>query len=290
MQQAGVVAGSDAGTGEAPVFEEYVAARGRALWRTAWLLTGDAHKAEDLVQTALVKCWRRWDSIADDGAVDGYVRRALLTTYTDWWRRKWTGEVPTETLPEVVAAGTDLAVRQDVVVALGRLPRGQRAVVVLRFYEDLTEAQTAAALGITVGTVKSQTVSCAAQPPGIWTVVGGGVMSEERLKDLLQRAVPEAPEIRADGVAERAAVVRRRQVVAGGAALAVVAAAVLGGLALRDGGDAESQVAERHPDDADPGAPRRTTCRCARNAPRIPDGNKQVPDLGDVSPFAPART
>jgi RNA polymerase sigma-70 factor (sigma-E family) len=153
MQQAGFVAP----TGEAPAFEEYVAARGRALWRTAWLLTGDAHKAEDLVQTALVKCWRRWDSIAGDGAVDGYVRRALVTTYTDWWRRKWTGEVPTEVLPEVAAAGADLAVRRDVVVALASLPRGQRAVVVLRFYEDLTEAQTAAALGISVGTVKSQT-------------------------------------------------------------------------------------------------------------------------------------
>jgi RNA polymerase sigma-70 factor (sigma-E family) len=152
MQHAGTVAP----TGEAPAFEEYVAARGRALWRIAWLLTGDAHKAEDLVQTTLVKCWRRWDSIAGE-SVDGYVRKAMVTTYTDWWRRKWTGEVPTEVLPEVVTDGADLAVRQDVVAALGRLPRGQRAVVVLRFYEDLTEAQTAAALGITVGTVKSQT-------------------------------------------------------------------------------------------------------------------------------------
>ncbi len=152
MQQAGTVARVDG----APAFEEYVAARGRALWRTAWLLTGDAHKAEDLVQTALVKCWRRWDSIAGD-TVDGYVRKALVTTYTDWWRRKWTGEVPTETLPDVPAPGPDVAVRQDVLAALGQLPRGQRAVVVLRYYEDLTEAQTAAALGITVGTVKSQT-------------------------------------------------------------------------------------------------------------------------------------
>lgn len=152
MQQADTVTP----TGRAPDFEEYVAARGRALWRTAWLLTGDAHRAEDLVQTALVKCWRRWDAIAGD-TVDGYVRRALVTTYTDWWRRRWNGEVPTEVLPEIEAAAPDLAVRHDVVAALARLPRGQRAVVVLRFYEDLTEAQTAAALGITVGTVKSQT-------------------------------------------------------------------------------------------------------------------------------------
>lgn len=152
MQQAGAMARVDT----APAFDDYVAARGPALWRTAWLLTGDAHKAEDLVQTALVKCWRRWDSIAGD-TVDGYVRKAILSTYTDWWRRKWTGEVPTQTVPERVTADPDASVRQDVVAALARLPRGQRAVVVLRFYEDLTEAQTAAALGITVGTEKSQT-------------------------------------------------------------------------------------------------------------------------------------
>lgn len=145
----------------APSFEEYVAARGQALWRSAWLLTGDAHRAEDLVQTALITCWRRWDRIARNGAVDGYVRRVLVTTYTDWWRRRWTGEVPTEVLPEVVAevAGDRALVegRHDVLAALATLPRGQRAVVVLRFYDDLTEVQTAAALGVTVGTVKSQT-------------------------------------------------------------------------------------------------------------------------------------
>ena len=141
----------------APTFEEYVAARGRALWRSAWLLTGDAHLADDLVQTALVKCWRRWNRIARDGAVDGYVRRVLVTTYVDGRRRRWTGEVPTETLPESARRDPDAAVRQDVVAALATLPRGQRAVVVLRFYDDLTEAQTAAALGISVGTVKSQT-------------------------------------------------------------------------------------------------------------------------------------
>lgn len=141
----------------AQTFEEYVAVRGPALWRSAWLLTGDAQRAEDLVQTALVKCWPRWDRIAADGAVDGYVRRALVTTYTDWRRRRWTGEVPTSELPDIGRPGEDLAIRQDVLAALARLPRGQRAVVVLRFYDDLTEAQTAAALGITVGTVKSQT-------------------------------------------------------------------------------------------------------------------------------------
>lgn len=139
-------------------FEEFVASRGRDLWRTAWLLTGDAHKAEDLVQTALLKCWRRWPSIADDGAVEAYVRRTLVTTYTDWWRRKWNAERPTGTIPEG-AVGPDGTVdeRRDTLAALATLPRGQRAVLVLRFYEDLTEAQTAEVLGVTVGTVKSQT-------------------------------------------------------------------------------------------------------------------------------------
>jgi len=141
----------------AVTFEEFVASRGRDLWRTAWLLTGDAHKAEDLVQTALMKCWRRWSSIADDGAVEAYVRRTMVTTYTDWWRRKWNAERPTEVLPDVNQVDGDPGLRQDTLVALATLPRGQRAVVVLRFYEDLTEAQTAEVLGISVGTVKSQT-------------------------------------------------------------------------------------------------------------------------------------
>lgn len=143
----------------APTFEEYVAARGRALWRTAWLLTGDAHRAEDLVQTALARCWSRWDTIARDGSVDGYVRQVLVTTWTDWRRRRWSGEVPTAHLPDSAGASDPAltAVRHDVLIALAALPRGQRAVVVLRYYDDLTEVETAAALGISVGTVKSQT-------------------------------------------------------------------------------------------------------------------------------------
>jgi RNA polymerase sigma-70 factor (sigma-E family) len=144
--------------GPAPTFEEFVASRGRDLWRTAWLLTGDTHKAEDLVQTTLAKCWAKWPSLARDGSAEAYVRRAMLNTYTDWWRRRWNGERPTEVLPEH-AARIDGSVdeRRDTLAALAALPRGQRAVLVLRFYEDLTEAQTAEVLGVTVGTVKSQT-------------------------------------------------------------------------------------------------------------------------------------
>jgi RNA polymerase sigma-70 factor (sigma-E family) len=142
-------------------FEEFVAARSTALWRSAYLLTGDPHKAEDLLQTALVKAWRRWDSITRREAAESYVRAAIATTYTDWWRRRWNGEVPTDDLPDAAAPGggeaAGVEVRRDVLLALARLPRGQRAVVVLRFFDDLTEQQTAAALGVSIGTVKSQT-------------------------------------------------------------------------------------------------------------------------------------
>lgn len=140
-------------------FEEFVAARSGSLWRSAWLLTGDAHKAEDLLQTALLKAWRHWPTIARDGAVEAYVRRALITTYTDWWRRKWRAEVPSSSLPDLVGSSEaeQIAERFDVLAALARLSRGQRAVVVLRYFDDLTEQQTAEALGCSIGTVKSQT-------------------------------------------------------------------------------------------------------------------------------------
>jgi RNA polymerase sigma-70 factor (sigma-E family) len=136
-------------------FEEFVAARSAALWRSAYLLTGDRQKAEDLLQTALVKAWRRWGSVERPEA---YVRAAIASTYTDWWRRRWTGEVPTDTVPDVAGPAETGAVevRRDVLRALAALPRGQRAVVVLRYFDDLTEQQTADALGIRVGTVKSQ--------------------------------------------------------------------------------------------------------------------------------------
>ena len=143
-----------------PSFDDYVAARGRHLLRTAWLLTGDHQKAEDLVQTALGKCWPRWGRItaSGSGSYDAYVRRVMVTTYIAWWRRRWNAEVVTERLPETGEdGGVDrLLQRRDLQVALAALPRGQRAVLVLRYFEDLTEAQVADALDCSVGTVKSQ--------------------------------------------------------------------------------------------------------------------------------------
>lgn len=144
-------AGEDAGAG----FDAFVAARGDALWRSAWLLTGDHQLAEDLVQTALAKSWRAWARVGADG-FEPYVRRVLFTTYVAWWRRRWRGERPTGELPERPSAGEDSDTRRDLVAALATLPRGQRAVVVLRYFEDLTERETAEVLGVTVGTVKSQ--------------------------------------------------------------------------------------------------------------------------------------
>ena len=141
--------------GVADDFSAFVAARGNALWRSAWLLTSDHQLAEDLVQTALAKSWRAWSRVGPD-SFEAYVRRVLFTTYISWWRRKWRGERPTEVLPETATTAVDTDARNDLVAALASLPRGQRAVVVLRYFEDLTEAQTADLLGISVGTVKSQ--------------------------------------------------------------------------------------------------------------------------------------
>ncbi|MDZ5621476.1 SigE family RNA polymerase sigma factor [Nocardioides sp. HM23] len=136
-------------------FEAFVAARGDALWRSAWLLTSDHQLAEDLVQTALAKSWRAWSRVGAD-SFEAYVRRVLFTTYVSWWRRKWRGERPTADLPETSTPTVDTDARNDLVAALATLPRGQKAVVVLRYFEDLTEQQTADVLGISTGTVKSQ--------------------------------------------------------------------------------------------------------------------------------------
>lgn len=140
-------------------FSDYVAARRRSLLGTAWLLTGDRPLAEDLVQTVLVKVWPRWEKVARAGDPDAYVRRALVTTFLSGRRRRWTGETPTDPLPDSAAADQLVGVelRDRVAGLLDRLPPRQRAVVVLRFHQDCSEAQTALLLGCSVGTVKSQT-------------------------------------------------------------------------------------------------------------------------------------
>lgn len=138
-------------------FDEFVDARYHRLVRLAYLLTRDNGTAEDLVQTALVKSWPKWRRIEQDP--EAYVRRVMVNTYATWWRRRWRNEHPTEDLPDGDADRHEQHVddRTDLWRALGELTPRQRAVIVLRFYEDQTEAQTADILGCSVGTVKSQT-------------------------------------------------------------------------------------------------------------------------------------
>jgi RNA polymerase sigma-70 factor (sigma-E family) len=137
-------------------FDAFVVAQSQALLRTAYYLTRDEGRAEDLLQTALTKAWFAWRRI--DGPPEAYVRRVLVTTSASWWRRRWTRETPREILPER-AAPENLqgpADGQDLWDAIGHLPPRQRAVVVLRYIEDRTEVETAQLLDCSVGTVKSQ--------------------------------------------------------------------------------------------------------------------------------------
>lgn len=135
------------------LFEEYVAARRGALLRTAYLLTGDHQDAEDLVQVALIKAVPHWKKIAD--RPEPYVRRILAREAVSRWRSRRWREVSTDRLPETPVDGP-ADDRLALQAALARLAPRQRAVIVLRYYDDLTERETASTLGISVGTVKSQ--------------------------------------------------------------------------------------------------------------------------------------
>ncbi len=140
-------------------FAEFVAARSGALLRAAWLLTGEQAAAEDLLQTALAEVWPRWARISAGQSPEAYVRRVLLSTFLSGRRRRWRGEVPSASLPEIPEGG-DLAgragARDAVRRALARLSPQQRAVVVLRYLEDLSVEETARTLGCSAGTVKVQ--------------------------------------------------------------------------------------------------------------------------------------
>lgn len=141
-------------------FRAFVEARSPRLVHTAYLLTGDAHLARDLVQSALARTWPHWERVRD-GNPEAYVRTVMVRLASSWWRRRWRGETPTEVLPEPRATGmpaaTDLLEdRLTLAAALAKLPAGQRRVVVLRYVEDLSVESVAQLLGCSEGTVKSQ--------------------------------------------------------------------------------------------------------------------------------------
>jgi RNA polymerase sigma-70 factor (sigma-E family) len=142
-------------------FEDFVAAKGGSLLRTAFLLCGDRQHAEDLVQTALARSAPRYDELVTRGDPTAYVRRVVVRSVIGWRRRRWHGERPAAIVPDVAVALPDpadrLGQREQLRRALMTLPARQRAAVVLRFYEDLSERDAAAVLGCSVGTVKSQT-------------------------------------------------------------------------------------------------------------------------------------
>ena len=140
-------------------FDAFVRARSRPLLQASWLLTGDWQLAEDLLQTSLVKVYLSWGRIRKSGNAEAYARRVLVTTYVTARRRRWRGEVATAVLPDRPEGGDEFAgvdLRHAVTDALQQLPRRQRAVVVLRYYCDLSERDVAEALGCSEGTVKSQ--------------------------------------------------------------------------------------------------------------------------------------
>ena len=170
-------------------FSAFVSTRGPALLRLGWLLTGDPDTAEDLAQEALVRFVRHWDRVSAGGNPEAYVRTSMRSIWIDSWRRRhgWSID-PMGDLPDNAVSDQALeavAARQAVAEALARLAPRQRAVLVLRFYEDLTEAATARALGCSVSTVKSQTREALARLRTLapWLAEELGQVSQEPVPD-----------------------------------------------------------------------------------------------------------
>ena len=140
-------------------FAEFVAARSAALHRAAYVMVGDVGLAQDLVQEALTKTYVAWPRLRDTANAESYTRKAITTTAISWFRRRsWAGEAATGLVPERSSADHAEGVARRTLLweALQTLPARQRIAIALRYYEDLTEAQTADAMGCAVGTVKSQ--------------------------------------------------------------------------------------------------------------------------------------
>lgn len=158
-------------------FEDYVQARWPRLVRAAVLLGCTVPEAEDVVQSALVKCMPRWTKILEASDIDAYVHKVVINTFLTARQRRWNSEVPTERLPtRSYSDHADVVVRKQVIAeALATLTPQHRAVVVLRFYAHLSEQQCAEALDIPVGTVKSRSsraLAALAAHPGLGDLAG----------------------------------------------------------------------------------------------------------------------
>ncbi|NIL58468.1 SigE family RNA polymerase sigma factor [Salinispora arenicola] len=150
-------------------FDSFVRTRTPALLRSAYLLTGDQHLAEDLVQSALARTHRSWNRLHHSGNAEAYTRKTMYHLQVSWWRRRRVAESMPGDLPEpgggdsVSDHAQQSTLRITLRAALAKLSTKQRAVLVLRFFEDRTEVETAYLLGVTVGTVKSQTAKALAK-------------------------------------------------------------------------------------------------------------------------------
>jgi RNA polymerase sigma-70 factor (sigma-E family) len=169
-------------------YGDFVRERSTPMLRTAWLLTGgDWALAEDLAQTALSEVWRHWARVSVMDAPEAYAHKVMLNTFLSWRRRRWMGEISTDissTSPSggfVSPASTGgfaaVDLRHSVRHALSQLTAKQRAVITLRYFEDRSEAETAAILGCAVGTVKSQASKAIAKlrkHPGLAEIMAEG--------------------------------------------------------------------------------------------------------------------
>jgi RNA polymerase sigma-70 factor (sigma-E family) len=167
-------------SGEAEGFARFIEAREQALQRTAWLLTNDWALAQDLVQAALARSWPYWGRIKRGDDPEIYVRRVMVNTWATWRRRRWRAEEPSSGMltdrPDPGDMAADVATRVAVRQVLAALTERQRAVVVLRLFDDLPEAQVAQILGCAVGTVKATMSQALAR-----------LRSDPHLADLMER-------------------------------------------------------------------------------------------------------
>ncbi len=152
---------------ESSDFREFVSARQGALRRTAYLLCGDWHTAQDLTQQTLAKLFVAWPRVRAVEAVDAYARQVLVRTYIDESRKRRNTELATADIPDHGAEGPEIETRLALMAALKQLSPRQRAVVALRFWDDMSVEATAEALGMKANTVKSDTARALAKLKGL---------------------------------------------------------------------------------------------------------------------------